>query len=329
MVAGALPAQKPGLEMPVLGLAVVFAVVGLLAALPAWRDAEREDLDDAARARAPGRFISLPEGRVHYELSGPEEGEVVVLLPGASLGMFVFDALVPRLVARGYRVLRYDLYGRGFSDRPEGEYGPERFERQLLGVLSSLGIQQPVHLVGIALGALIAVLFTARHPERVRSLGLIAPDGFGTELPPSVAIARLPLVGGVLGRYLIRVFGDKTVLSRLRHYSSTPLPELEPRVRESLRYRGFKRALLSSLRHQMPIDGAAEVYARVAREGVPTCVLWGARDAMTSANLSERVREVMPRATYVLLPDSGHLPQCEQPDAVAEALDRAFRAPRP
>lgn len=312
-----------------VALAVLFGVAGVLAVLPGLRDAEREDLDDAARARAPGKFLSLPEGQVHYELTGPEEGEVVVLLPGASLGMFVFDALVPRLAARGYRVLRYDLYGRGFSDRPEGEYGPERFERQLLGVLSALGLQRPVHLVGIALGALIGVLFTARHPERVRSLGLIAPDGFGTELPPSVKVARLPLVGGVLGHYLIRVLGDSTVLSRLRHYSAKPLPELEPRVRESLRYRGFKRALLSSLRHQMPIDGAAGVYADVAREGVPTCVLWGARDAMTSPELTARVREVMPRASFVLLPDSGHLPQCEEPDAVADALVRAFRAPQP
>ena len=312
-----------------VALAVMLAVVGLLAALPAWRDAEREDLDDVARARAPGKFLSLPEGQVHYELTGPEEGEVVVLLPGASLGMFVFDALVSRLVARGYRVLRYDLYGRGFSDRPEGEYGPERFERQLLGVLEALEPRRPVHLVGIALGALIGVLFTARHPERVRSLGLIAPDGFGTELPPSVAIARLPLIGGPLGHYLIRVLGDKTVLSRLRHYSSTPLPELEPRVRESLRYRGFKRALLSSLRHQMPIDGAEAVYAEVARAGVPTCVLWGAEDQMTSAVLMERVRGVMPHATFVLLQDSGHLPMCEQPDEVADALVQAFRAPRP
>jgi pimeloyl-ACP methyl ester carboxylesterase len=308
------------------GFAVLLAVAGVLALLPRLRDAEREELNERARSRAPGKFLALSEGQVHYELAGPQDGEVVVLLPGISLAMYVFDALVPRLTARGYRVLRYDLYGRGYSDRPVGDYGPERFERQLLEVLSALGIRGPVHLVGLALGALIGVQFAARHPEQVRSLGLLTPDGFGTELPLSARIARIPLVGGALGHYLFRVLGDRTMLSRLRRYTSKPVPELEPLMRESLRYRGFKRAVLSSLRHQMPIENAAGTYAEVSRLGIPTCFLWGEEDQVTSPALIERIRQVMPRALFRLFPGAGHLPHCEQPEAVAEALVEGFRA---
>jgi pimeloyl-ACP methyl ester carboxylesterase len=103
------------------------------------------------------------------------------------------------------------------------------------------------------------------------------------------------------------------------------VPELAPLMRESLRYRGFKRAVLSSLRHQMPIENASETYAEVSRLGIPTRFLWGDEDQMTPPALIERVRQVMPRAAFRLFRGAGHLPQCEQPDAVAEDLVEGFQ----
>lgn len=57
-------------------------------------------------------FAKLSDGTVAYELTGPESGELVVLVHGVSGPMMVWDKTVPALNAAGFRTLRFDLYGR-------------------------------------------------------------------------------------------------------------------------------------------------------------------------------------------------------------------------
>ena len=64
-------------------------------------------------------FIDLSVGKTHYELVGPETGRTVVLLHGGTIPMWTWDRQVPALVEAGFRVLRYDMCGRGYSDSPE------------------------------------------------------------------------------------------------------------------------------------------------------------------------------------------------------------------
>ena len=45
---------------------------------------ETQDLDEAARSSAPGQFVTLSRGMVHYELKGPSDAQTVVLIPGPS-----------------------------------------------------------------------------------------------------------------------------------------------------------------------------------------------------------------------------------------------------
>ena len=105
-------------------------------------------LDDAARATAPGRFLQLPDGRIHYRWDGPDTGPVVEKIHGFTLQHVAFDHIVPALAANGYRVLRMDNYGRGWSDRPPALHDAALFERQLRGVLDALLPRCPVTLVG-------------------------------------------------------------------------------------------------------------------------------------------------------------------------------------
>ncbi|MBP9153065.1 MAG: hypothetical protein KBF73_12335, partial [Flavobacteriales bacterium] len=61
-----------------------------------------------------GAYAQLSNGKVRYEFAGPENGEVVVLIHGLIGHMHVWDNQFHFLIAQGYRVLRFDLYGRGF-----------------------------------------------------------------------------------------------------------------------------------------------------------------------------------------------------------------------
>src|SRR4249919_2422345 len=120
--------------------AVVLLPVVVFIAIPATRyfsaDQETLTLDDAARRNAPnGKFVQLSEGVTHYELGGPADGRTVLLINGFSTPYHIWDPTFVGLTKAGFRVVRYDLYGRGFSDRPVAEYDGNFFDRQALDLL--------------------------------------------------------------------------------------------------------------------------------------------------------------------------------------------------
>jgi len=98
----------------------LLAAAVLLLYAPLLRDWLRARMDDRARATAPGTFVDLPRGKTHYQWHGPEGGPVIVCIHGLTTPSFVFGPIAAHLAGRGYRVLTYDHYGRGYSYRPRG-----------------------------------------------------------------------------------------------------------------------------------------------------------------------------------------------------------------
>src|SRR5579872_7227065 len=91
-------------------------------------DQETEDLSDAARRGTGGSYVRLSDGVTHYELAGPENARTVVLVHGFSVPYYLWDPTFTALVKAGMRTLRYDLYGRGYSDRPAEIYDADLYE---------------------------------------------------------------------------------------------------------------------------------------------------------------------------------------------------------
>ena len=81
-----------------------------------------EEMNDEVRISLNKEFVKLKNGAIHYGWSGPVDGEVIVMIHGFSTPRFVFMKNVGALAGAGYRVLTYDHYGRGFSDRPTVDY---------------------------------------------------------------------------------------------------------------------------------------------------------------------------------------------------------------
>ncbi|RME88797.1 MAG: alpha/beta fold hydrolase [Anaerolineae bacterium] len=277
---------------------------------------ETRSLDDAARAEAPGRFVELPDGAVHYELAGPEQGDVVVLVHGFSVPFYVWDPTFAALTRAGFRTLRYDLYGRGYSDRPRGPYDRSLFDRQLLNLLDTLGLDEPVHLVGLSMGGPIVGTFADRHPARVRRLVLIDPAGFQTGRSALGRWLRFPVVGEVI----LSLFGRRLLLASQREDFFRPerFPEYFPKYLPQMRYRGFRSALLSSLRHGM-LDDMRPVYRRVS-ERHPVLLFWGREDRTIPFELSRNAVAAMPSAVFHPVDEAGHLPHYERPEVVNPLL---------
>ncbi|KAG1776489.1 hypothetical protein EV702DRAFT_971356, partial [Suillus placidus] len=78
-----------------------------------------------------GAYTNLPLGQVWYWLIGPEDGRHIVLIHGLSIPAIVWKDVAPVLASRGYYVLLYDLYGRGYSDAPQVTYDTTLHTTQL------------------------------------------------------------------------------------------------------------------------------------------------------------------------------------------------------
>src|SRR5262245_36283317 len=154
---------------PIWGIATV-ALVGLLWGWYLYADPEDRDLDQATRTQLDGEFARLTDGYTHYELGGPPNGRVVVLAAGFSVPYYIWDPTFAALTASGYRVLRYDYFGRGYSDRPRIAFTDEMYVRQVHELLGAAGIADPVDLVGLSFGGSLITSVADKYPEQVRSL---------------------------------------------------------------------------------------------------------------------------------------------------------------
>jgi pimeloyl-ACP methyl ester carboxylesterase len=277
---------------------------------------ETRILDDEARRSAPGSFIKLPDGMVHYELKGPPEGQLVVLVHGFSVPYYIWDPTITALAAADLRVLRYDLFGRGFSDRPDLPYTMELFVRQLKDLLEALQVDSPVDLVGLSMGGPISAGFTDRYPERVRKLGLLDPAGFQTGRPLLYRLVSLP----GLGEFLIGLFanmiasnqpGDFYLPEKFPGYPGQFLPQMQ--------YQGFKRAILSTLRVG-PLNELTETYRRVGAQGRPVLLVWGTQDKVVPFKLSEKAWQILPQAEFHAIDQAGHIAHYERPEVVNPLL---------
>jgi len=171
------------------------------------------------------------------------------------------------------------------------------------------------------MGGAISVGFTAQHPERVRALALLAPAGFPTPASRMFWIMRIP----GLGEWLFNRFSEKLIVGGLAKDFRVreKVQELEARYRVQMQYQGFKRALLSTLRHG-PISTMADAYRAVGKQVSPVLLIWGRDDQTMPFALNEKVRAAIPRAEFHPIADAGHAVNYEKPDIVNPLLATFF-----
>ena len=306
-----------------------WAIAALLAASAVfyltWRagDPERVRLDEEARREAPGRHVRLADGVTHFEVAGPDTGRVVVLAAGFSVPAYIWDSLYQGLADSGFRVVRYDYYGRGWSDRVDAAYDQDLFVRQLAGLLDSLRISGPVDLAGLSFGGAIVTSFIARHPERVRTLIYFDPVfNTGRPLRPEERTAWRWSLHMVLGGGSERMaVGQLDDFLHPQRY-----PDWADRYRVQQRFEGTRESLRRS---RAAIALAPHQGAQLRRLGagaLPVLVVWGREDRVAPFESSRELLAAIPRATFVPVDSAAHLPHLERPRVVLPAVVGFLRA---
>jgi pimeloyl-ACP methyl ester carboxylesterase len=272
-------------------------------------------MNAAARQGVPGRFVTLGEGVTHYDVAGPDSGQRVLLAHGFSVPSYIWDSTVTALTGAGFRVARYDYFGRGYSDRPDIAYTKDVYDRQLVQLLDSLGWREPVDVVGLSMGGPVTATFVARHPERARSLTLVDPAAGERGTVPFMF--KLPVVGHALWQSIaVPGMADGQFSDFV---NPSKWPDWANKYRVQMQYRGFGRALLSTLRES---EGEVldSVYARVGALGIRTLLIWGVNDSTVTIDNAASVRKAIPQAQFYPIDRAGHLPHMERTDAVNPLL---------
>jgi len=272
---------------------------------------ETRELNESTRKGIAGSFVTLADGVTHYELGGPEDGKPVVLVHGFSVPYFIFDPLFEFLTRSGFRVLRYDQFGRGYSDKPNTRYDIHFFVKQLKDLMDALGMNG-ITLLGLSMGGPVTTSFIAAHPRYVRKHVLIDPSGVkGVNLTTPLKIIRLPMIGELLAA----LFGNKNMIKGIASDVFDPalVAVFQEKYKKQMEFKGFKQALLSTMRNGM-LESFFEVYKKVGALKKPTLIFWGMNDETTPFEYHTTLLQALPHAEFHPIENCGHIPHYEKPE---------------
>ena len=111
-------------------------------------------------------YAEIEDGiRLYYELTGPDDGPVILQFGGGLFGRHNFGLVNDGFRERGFRLLAFDARGYGASDHPREAYTIEGWAADGVGLIDALGLDR-VLVHGTSMGGMIAIAFTASHPDR-------------------------------------------------------------------------------------------------------------------------------------------------------------------
>lgn len=304
----------------------VLILLALAAGLPFLAERRKPDMDKATRAEAPGQFAELSDGKTHYQWDGPKDGPkdrpVLVCIHGLTTPSVVFRALVPGLVALGYRVLTYDLYGRGFSDRPRGAQTRHFFIRQLRDLLQDQGVEGGITFLGYSMGGSIATVFAYEEPERVSRLILLAPAGL-VHVPG--VMAKVAQAVPVFGDWLVLTLGGwllrRGARGQMAH--SSIVRELSQLQAAEVVRRGYLPAVLSSQRNMLA-EGLEEEHRALADADIPVQAIWGELDSVIPIRALGKLTECNRNVRQSVINGAGHGLGYTHADEVLGAIEEGL-----
>lgn len=273
---------------------------------------EHQRLDAKARRSLGGNYLQLSDGITHYELAGPDDGEVVVLAGGLTVPLFYWDATATALHARGLRTLAYSAYGRGYSDRIRGPYDRALFVRQLGELVDTLDLPQPRHLAGASMGALVVMEYLRDHRPTIATLTLVGPAGLSRQ----PVLQKLLFGNDITASFIARRLGRRIFDRHQSHNVGDPAraADLTRMVDDAYRYEGSLFAFFDTLQHFRLFDRADQTGSL----GVPTMLIWGTDDQVTPISSLDQINALLRPQQCHVISNCGHMAPFERPAVVAE-----------
>lgn len=281
---------------------------------------------------------------IAYEGFGPKDREAIVLIMGLGAQLTQWPVeLCEALVARGYRVIRFDNRDVGLSTKIEGPRFPRLaaaidsflsghfslvpytlsdMADDTLGLLDALGIDR-AHFVGASMGGMIAQLIAADRPERILSLTSIMSTTGNPFLPPAKSQAFGLFVTpppSTRDADAIVAYGIKTY----RTIGSPAFPTDEDTLRRWVR-RDARRCYYPAgvTRQIAAVMTNGDRRPKLRRIAVPTVVLHGEADPLVPVESARDTAANIPGAELRIVPGMGHDVPLQLVDVFATAIAAA------
>jgi len=265
---------------------------------------------------------------LEYDVFGPDEGRVLLLIMGLGAQMTLWDEEFCELLgAGGHRVLRFDNRDVGLSTRfheaglPDlgailaaqaqgrpidpslAPYTLADMADDAVGLLDALGIER-AHLCGASMGGMIAQSIAIRHPKRTRSLiSIMSTTGDPATPPPSEAARAVLLTPPAADResHIERIVQASRVIG------SPGFPVDEARLRERAG-RTYDRSSYGdgSARQLAAISASGSRVEELRQLATPTLVIHGTDDPLVRVEAGRDTARCIPGAELLLIDGMGH-----------------------
>lgn len=251
-------------------------------------------------------------------------GPALFLLHGTGGHVEAFARNMTAL-SQHFRVIAVDMIGHGLTAKPDIEYLIPDYTKHLRDLMDELGIER-AHWLGESLGGWVATWLALENPERVDKLinctgGVFRwPEG---EDPKEAAERQNMVTKSQSMRELTRENVRKR-LELLFHDPADCTEELVD-IRLALYSPPEMKAVTAKLHHMLPYDSPARIEYSITEERlraipVPTLYLWGEYNPGSSVKSAARAASLTPNAELVVLDDTAHWPQWEDPEKFNQAM---------
>jgi pimeloyl-ACP methyl ester esterase len=254
-------------------------------------------------------FLSHGGVSLRYDRAGA--GPAVLFIHGWASNRTVWERQVQALRGR-HTVLTVDVRGHGESSHPRTGYSLDALAGDLEHLVRALGVPR-LAVVGWSMGGLLAQELARRMGERVSALGLVSTTagGFTDAKNPLAEPARAAEMKAALAADFRGFVRDLAVNVFKEGAASPLLPWLVSQMQKTPPHAAaacFETML------------AADLRPHLKKLKVPTAVLHGRHDALTTLAGAELLAKEIPDARLTVFETSGHAPHLEEPEAFNAAL---------
>jgi proline iminopeptidase len=293
-----------------------------------------------ARSLSTGRHITVNGARLWVEQEGA--GEPIVIIPGGpGASQLNFHPWFSRLAATN-RVIYFDAFGRGRSDRPRApaEYSFDRDVRDLEGLRQALGLQR-MNVYGFSYGGMVAQAYALRYPTRLGRLVLANTlhsaamwqaknenilDAIRNQYPDVAAKLDAFREAGVPSGANEVLAADETPYALSWFYT----PQNEDKLQSAP---GSFNADVYRAIGGMDVDrkvggdaAALDFRPKLKTLKMPILIIAGRFDRVLTPRWTEQFKTYCPQAKFVMFEKSGHYPQIEETDTWAEVVNTFLAA---
>lgn len=260
--------------------------------------------DDFRKTIKSGYFLEQSKGFTYYKIENRNSENTLVFIHGFSVPSYIWEKTFNSAKEKGFKVISLDLFGRGFSENPNVNYTDELFAKQVIDLLEHLEIHKATFL-GLSNGGRVISKIHDLSPNLIEKLIYVSASSFG--------IHEESVQKDVSEEEISNFINEKYPTISIGQLKDFKYPENFPkwsnRYEELLKYKGFARALISTLKNHKNLDTENK---EINDSNTKVYTIWGDSDSVVVYNnIKEKLNKLLPNRFEYFVPNSGHLPHIE------------------